>query len=158
MATELRLHGLARQGNRSVPARIAIQYRWEIGSGRFVVEADGHQGRLHDESQATVEAALEYFMVSRRKQKAWSGKRPRRTDQRLEALVGLGDCVSKEGGVAGVPGDPTHMLDDPGGIRVDRLAQFTAAIETMNPAAQQIARPDVLFGGRPRLVPLEIWR
>jgi hypothetical protein len=88
-----------------VPARISIRYRWEIGSGRFVVKADGHQGRLHDESQATVEAALEYFMVSRRKQKAWSGKRPRRTDHRLEALVGLGDCVSKEGDVASVPGD-----------------------------------------------------
>src|SRR5271169_6242259 len=79
MATELRLHGLARQGNRSLPARISIQYRWEIGSGGLVVEA-----------------SLEHFMVSCREQKAWSGKRRRRTDQRLELLVGLGDCVSKK--------------------------------------------------------------
>src|SRR5271157_2376672 len=96
MATELRLHGLARQGNRSLPARISIQYRWEIGSGGLVVEAYGHQGRLHDQPQVTVEASLEHFMVSCREQKAWSGKRRRRTDQRLELLVGLGDCVSKK--------------------------------------------------------------
>src|SRR6516164_4636436 len=155
MATELRPHGMARQGNRSMPARISIQYRWEISSGGLVVEADGHHGRLHDEPQATVEAPLEHFMISRGEQKAWSGKRPRRTDQRLEALVGLSDCVSKEGDVAGIASDPTHMLDDPGGLCVDRIAQLTVAIEAVHAAAQEIARRDVFFGGRSHLVPRE---
>ena len=79
-----------------MPARISIQYRREISSGGLVVEADGHQGRLHDEPQAAVEAPLEHFMISRGEQKAWSGKRRRCTDQRLEALVGLGDRVRKK--------------------------------------------------------------
>jgi hypothetical protein len=99
----------------------------------------------HDQPQATVEAPLEHFMVSRWEQKAWSGKRRRRTDQRLEALVGLGDRVSKEGDVAGIAGDPTHLLDDPCGFRVDRLAQLTAAIEAMLPAAQQVTRRNVFL-------------
>ena len=69
-------------------------------------------------------------------------------------LGGPGDCMSKEGDLAGVPGDPTHfLLDDPCGPRVDRLAQLTAAIEAMHLAAQQIARHDVLFNGRSHLVP-----
>ena len=38
--------------------------------------------------------------------------------------------------IALIPGDPIHVLDDPCGLRVYRIAQLTAA---MHPAAQQIA-------------------
>jgi hypothetical protein len=40
--------------------------------------------------------------------------------------------VSRKGDIAGMPGDLTRVLDDPCGLRVDRIAQLTAAIEAMH--------------------------
>jgi hypothetical protein len=86
MAIELRLHRMARQGNRSVPVRTSIQYRWAISSGGLVVGADGHQGRLRDEVQ----------------EMARHRSFPR-------GLGRLGDCMCKEGDLAGV-----HDVTDSG--------------------------------------------
>ena len=73
---------------------ILVQDRRETRARRLVVQPDRHQGHLVLEAQPVLQTPAEHLAVVRRQQKATTGKPRRRTNQRLEALVGFGDRMS----------------------------------------------------------------
>ena len=80
------------------------------------------------------------------------GKAGGRSDQCLQAIVGLGDGVSEEGDVGAVGGDLAQMLDDPSRPLPDRITELTTAVVPVDPLAQRVASGDVAFHRRPHLV------
>src|SRR5712691_6010872 len=74
----------------------SVQHRREVCACGFVVEADGHQGHLMREAQAVLQTPAKQLAIARRQQKTSAVEGRCGADQRLEALVGLGDRVPEK--------------------------------------------------------------
>jgi len=87
-------------------------------------------------------------MVPRGEQKTGSRKGGCRTDQSLEILVGLGDCVATKAYICRITSNSTQMLDNRRGLCSNRLAQLDTTMEAMDSARQDIAGWDVCLSSR----------
>src|SRR5690349_21398398 len=88
----------------------SVYYRWQIRPRGLVVEPDRHQGQLMDQAHFVLQAPAEQLAVARRHQNPAAVEARCCPDQRLEAVVGLGDGMRKEGYVAAIGSDFTEML------------------------------------------------
>src|SRR6516162_786769 len=95
-------------------------------------------------------------MVPRGEQKPRSRKAGCRTDQSLEILVGLGDCVAIKAYICRVPSNSAQMLDDRRGLCSNRLAQLDATVEAMDSPCQDIAGSHVRLSSRSYIVSDEL--
>src|SRR5947208_2505676 len=120
-------------------SRVLVKHRWEVGAGRLVIEADGHQGKLMHEAQAVCQTPAKQLAIARRQQKPASGESRGGADQRLQTLVSFGYCVREECDIRGIGRHGAEMLGDARRSLTDRILKLAAAMMAVNALTQRIA-------------------
>src|SRR6266446_3114037 len=120
-------------------ASSSVQHRREVGAGRLIVETDP-------------QTPAKQLAVARRQQKTPAVEGRCGADQRLEALVGLGDRVPEKCNIGSIGCDFAEMLDDACRPLLDRIAKLAPTIVPMDPLAQRVAGSQIRFCGRPHVV------
>src|SRR6266404_1263301 len=133
-------------------ASSSVQHRREVGAGRLIVETDRHQIHLMREAETVPQTPAKQLPVARRQQKTPAVEGRCGADQRLEALVGLGDRVPEKCNIGSIGCDFAEMLDDACRPLLDRIAKLAPTIVPMDPLAQRVAGSQIRFCGRPHVV------
>ena len=134
----------------------SIENRRHICSGGLVVEAHSHQRHLEDELQLGLQAPFKDLVVARWQHEAGPAKFGRSADQSHQIVIGFRDAVAEKGNPGRVASDAPEMFDDRRCLLVDRVAQFTRAIEPVDLEADPVAGGDVRGCGRTDLVAREL--